>query len=214
MDEPTALIAHAFHLKPERGRLFIKCTNAFNHVDRAEAARAIIAKCPRLAKYCYLLYQEDTNILIRGQAPIVFGFGYLSTYTNAKSLLDTKDNSIFGVFFDDSAISAAHKDTVDAFDSYKSDGPENGLHINYGKNKTVVLLGKCEDDAETYHRITAYSVCGIPFINIKIHPDNGGSEAQYGYINLGVPVGYKYQLNYLNSLVDQFIETSKCDEIV
>jgi hypothetical protein len=46
-------------------------------------------------------------------------------------------------------ISAIDEDTVDAFNSYKRDGPEYGLHINCGENKTVVLLGKCVDDTET-----------------------------------------------------------------
>jgi hypothetical protein len=234
MDELIALIANAFRLKPEHDRLFIDCTNAFNQVDRAEAARAIIAKCPRLARYYYFLYQEDTNIWIRENddqwttisgsqggiqgcvlAPIVYGYGSLTPYTNVKAILDTKENSIFGAFLDDSVISAAHQDTVEAFDSYKKDGPEYGLHINCDENKTVVLLGKCEDDAETQRRITAYSARGIPLANIKMHPDNGGPEEDYGYIHLGVPVGSEtYQLNHLNSLVDKFIEACECDEIV
>ena len=56
MDELIALIAHAFRLKPEHDRLFIDCTNAFNQVDRAEAATAIINTCPSLAKFYYFLY--------------------------------------------------------------------------------------------------------------------------------------------------------------
>jgi hypothetical protein len=62
MDELIALIAHAFRLQPKHDHLFIDCTNTFNQVDRAEATRTIIAKCPRLAKYYCFLYQEDTNI--------------------------------------------------------------------------------------------------------------------------------------------------------
>jgi hypothetical protein len=235
LHELIALIAYAFCLKPEHDRLFIDCTNAFNPVDRAEAARAIIAKCPHLAKYYYFLYQEDASIWILGndnqwttipgsqggiqgcvQAPILFGFGSLATYTFLKSLLDTKENSIFGAFSDDSVISAAHEDTVDVFDSYKKDGPEHGMHINCGENKTAVLLAKCEDDAETQRRIATYSARGIPLTNIKIHPyNNGGSEKDYGYIHLGVPVGSKtYQLNHLNFFVDEFIETCECNEIM
>jgi hypothetical protein len=126
-----------------------------------------------------------------------------------------KKNSILGAFLDNSVIFAAHEDTVDAFDSYKRDGPEDGLHINYDENKTIVFLGKCEDDAETQQRITVYYIRGSPLANIKIHPDNGRSEEDYGYIHLGVPVGSKmYQLKHLNSLVDKFIEACKCDEIV
>jgi hypothetical protein len=77
----------------------------------------------------------------------------------------------------------------------------------------VVLLGKCEDDAETQWRIATYFDRGIPLANIKMHPDNGGSEEDYGYIHLGVPVGSerRYQLNHLNYLVDKFIEICECE---
>jgi hypothetical protein len=117
-----------------------------------------------------------------------------------KAILDAKENSIFGAFLDDSAISAAHQDTVDAFDSYKKDGPEHGLHINCGANKTVVLLGKCEDEAETQRRIAAYSARDIPLTNIKMHPDNGGPEEDCGYIHLGVPVGSEILINSTTSI--------------
>ena len=234
MDELIALIAHAFRLKPEHDRLFIDCVNAFNKVDRAEAAKAIIATCPRLAKYFYFLYEEDTNIWIRSsehewttisgsqggiqgcvQAPIVFGFGSLIPYQNISSFLKPKENAIFGAFLDDSVISAAHKDTIEAFDIFKTDGPKHGLEINYGPNKTVVLLGKCANDAEVQQRIAAYCVRGIPLSNIKIHPDNGGADEDYGYIHLGVPVGSKvYQQQHLHLLVEKFIEVCECDDIV
>jgi hypothetical protein len=99
MDELIALIAHAFRVKPDHDRLFIDCTNAFNKIDRAEAAKAIIATCPKLTRYFYFLYQKNTNIWARNSesswntitgsqggtqgcvmAPMVFGFGSLNTY--------------------------------------------------------------------------------------------------------------------------------------
>jgi len=234
MDELIALIAHAFRVKPDHDRLFIDCTNAFNKVDRAEAAKAIIATCPKLAKYYYFLYQEASNIWIRSaedqwrtisgsqggvqgcvQAPIVFGFGSLEPYKNITSFLTPKENALFGAYLDDSVISAAHADTVEAFQMYQRDGPKHGLEINYGPSKTVVLLGKCVDDEETQQHIASYIACGIPMSNIKIHPANGGPVLEYGYIHLGVPVGSKeYQHNHLHRLVDKFIAAGKCDEIV
>jgi len=234
MDELIALIAHAFRIKPDHDRLFIDCINAFNQVDRTEAARAIIETCPRLAKYYYFLYQEDTNIWIRSDeetwstipgsqggiqgcvlAPIVYGFGSLIPYKNIESLLKSKENAVFGAFLDDSAISAAHEDTVAAFKLYQAEGPKHGLEINYGPNKTVVLLGKCADVEECQQRIIAYVECGVPASNIKVHPDNGGHPLDYGYIHLGVPVGSKeYQHEHLHSLVDKFIDVGKCDEVV
>jgi hypothetical protein len=63
MDELIALITHAFRLEPEHDRLFIDYTNAFNQVDRAEAAKVIVAKCPCLARS--FLHQENTYIWIR-----------------------------------------------------------------------------------------------------------------------------------------------------
>ena len=234
MDELIALIAHAFRLKPEHDRLFIDCTNAFNQVDRAEAATAIINTCPSLAKFYYFLYQKDTNIWIRENenqwttisgsqggvqgcvlAPIVYGFGSLTPYTNVKTFLDTKENSLFGAFQDDSVISAAHDDTIKAFDMFKKLGPKHGLHLNYSENKTVVLLGKCADETDTQRRIANYAALDIPPPQHQIHPDNGGDEEQYGYIHLGVPVGSEtYKHDHLHSLVDNFIVTCQCDEIV
>jgi hypothetical protein len=49
-------------------------------------------------------------------------------------------------------ISAAHHDTVEAFNIYTKDGQSHDLHINYGQNMTVVLLVKYEADAETQQR--------------------------------------------------------------
>jgi hypothetical protein len=181
MDELITLIAHAFRLTLKHDRLFIDCSNAFNQVDGAEAAKAVITKCPSLANYYYFLYQEDT----------IFGFKSLTTYTNVKSPLDIKENSILSAFLDDSAISAAHKVTVDAFDSYKRDGPQNGLNIDYDENRTVVLLGNCEDDAESQRHIATYFDRGIPLTNIKVHQDNGGPKEDDSYIYLGAPVGSK-----------------------
>jgi hypothetical protein len=98
---------------------------------------------------------------------------------------------------------------------FKADGPKNGLEINYGPNKTVVLLGKCKDDEETTQRIAAYVDQGIPLTNIKIHPENGGPPMDYGYIHLGIPVGSaQYKHEHLHALVDQFITDGQCDEIV
>ena len=149
------------------------------------------------------------------QAPIVFGFGSLVPYKNIDSFLKPKENALFGAYLDDSVISAAHEDTVTAFQMYQRDGPKHGLEINYGPNKTVVLLGKCANAEETQQRITAYVECGIPLANIKVHPDNNGETQDYGYIHLGVPVGSKeYQRDHLHSLVDKFIEVGKCDEVV
>ena len=234
MDELIALIAHAFRLKPEHDRVFVDYTNAFNQVDRAEAAKAIISTCPNLARYYYFLYEEDTNIWIRRdedqwttisgsqggiqgcvQAPIVFGFGSLLPYKRVKTFLDPKDNSIFGAFLDDSVISASHDDAVQAFDILKEGGEGHGLHINYGENKTVVLLGKCVDEEEVRQRVVAYRNREFPLENIKIHPDNGGVATDYGYIHLGIPVGSEiYKHDHLHSIVDKFIETCECDEIV
>jgi hypothetical protein len=234
MDELIALIAHAFRVKPDHDRLFIDCTNAFNKIDRAEAAKAIIATCPKLARYFYFLYQRNTNIWARNResswktitgsqggtqgcvmAPMVFGFGSLITYRNIDTYLKDTPNSLFGAYLDDSVISAPHRNTITAFSMFKADGPKNGLEINYGPNKTVVLLGKCKDDEETTQRIAAYVDQGIPLTNIKIHPENGGPPMDYGYIHLGIPVGSaQYKHEHLHALVDQFITDGQCDEIV
>jgi hypothetical protein len=98
---------------------------------------------------------------------------------------------------------------------YCEDGPKNGLHINYDENTTFVFLGKCKDDAETQRCIATYFDRVIYLTNIKVRPENGGSEQDYSNIHLRVLVGSKmYQLSHLNSLVDKFIETWKCDEIL
>ena len=234
MDELIALIGHAFRAKPDHDRLFIDCTNAFNKIDRAEAAKAIIATCPKLTRYFYFLYQKNTNIWARNSesswntitgsqggtqgcvmAPMVFGFGSLNTYRGIDTYLKDTPNSLFGAYLDDSVISAPHENTITAFSMFKADGPKHGLEINYGTNKTVVLLGKCKDDEETAQRIAAYVEQGIPLTNIKVHPENGGPTADYGYIHLGVPVGsIQYKYEHLHSLVDQFITDGQCDEIV
>jgi hypothetical protein len=198
MDELIALVRHASLAKPNYDRVFIDCTNAFNQVDRAEAAKAIAATCPKLSRYFYFLYQNNNNIWARSDesswstiigsqggtqgcvlAPLIFGFGSLVPYTNIDNFLKTKDNAIFGGYLDDCAIVASHEDATTAFGMYKEEGSRHGLHINYGPNKTVILLGKCNNAEETQRRITAWTLEGIPLSNIKIHPDNAGEEDQY-----------------------------------
>ena len=89
------------------------------------------------------------------------------------------------------------------------------MEINYGKNKTVVLLGKCANEEDKEQRIAAYTAKGLPLSNIKIHPDNGGQPEEYGYIHLGVPVGSTdFQFQHLHQLVTKFIATGECDEAV
>ena len=86
--------------------------------------------------------------------------------------------------------------------------------VQKSENKTVVLLEKCADETDTQRRIANYVALDIPLHNIKIHPDNGGDEKQYGYIHLGVPVGSEtYKHDHLHSLVDNFIVTCQCDEV-
>jgi hypothetical protein len=234
MDELIALVAHSFRVQPDHDRIFIDCTNAFNRVDRAEAATEILNTCPKLAKYFYFLYEDNTNIWMRSdeetwstiigsqggvqgcvQAPIIFGFGSLKPYKSINALLSLKENAFFGAFLDDSVISAAHEDAITGFDIFRADGPKHGLDINYAPNKTVVLLGRCDNEEEMRRRILAYTERGIPLTNIKVHPDNGGAEEDYGYVHLGVPVGSKlYQHDHLHSLVDKFISSCECDNIV
>lgn len=234
LDELVALIRHAYISRPDHDRLFIDCTNAFNKVDRVEAAKAIVATCPILARYFYFLYQNNNNIWARENdntwktitgsqggtqgcvlAPIVFGFGSLTPYTNIDEFLKSKDNGLFGGYLDDCSISAAHEDATTAFRMFQTDGPKHGLEINYGPNKTVVLLGKCTDLEETQQRIATWVGMGIPLSNIKIHPENDGPTEDYGYIHLGVPIGSnEYQHQHLHNLVDKYIEGCKCDEVV
>jgi hypothetical protein len=149
-------------------------------------------------------------------APIVFGFGSLTPYTNIDEFLKSKDNGLFGGYLDDCSISAAHEDATTAFRMFQTDGPKHGLEINYGPNKTVVLLGKCTDLEETQQRIATWVGMGIPLLsNIKIHPENDGPTEDYGYIHLGVPIGSnEYQHQHLHNLVDKYIEGCKCDEVV
>jgi hypothetical protein len=108
MNERIALIAHAFRLKPEHDLFFIDYTNAFNQVDRVEAARAIIAKCPRLANTTIFFIKRTPTFGYVGMmtsGPLIqvrkeayrdvfkhrlFLFLALTTYTNVKSLLGTK----------------------------------------------------------------------------------------------------------------------------
>jgi hypothetical protein len=234
MDELIALITHAVRVKPEHDRLFIDCTNAFNQIDRLEASNAIQATCPRLSRYFHFLYNRNTTVWARSDedtwdaitgaqggtqgcvlAPIVFGFGSLSTYRGIDDFLKLKDNALFGAYLDDCVISAAHSDTIESFNIFQNDGPQHGMEINYGINKTVVLLGKCVDEADKQQRIAAYREAGLPLDNIKIHPDNGGPPEDYGYIHLGVPQGSTtFQFTHLHDLVNKFITAGNCDEIV
>ena len=98
---------------------------------------------------------------------------------------------------------------------YEQAGRACGLHVNFAANKTVVLLGKC-DQAELQGKIALYTeTCNIPEANIMIHPDNGGDPLLYGYMYLGIPVGSdEYKKRQLRILLDDFIQLCACDESV
>ena len=234
MDELIALLTYANLLEPSDDRLFIDFSNAFNKIDRKAAADAIIEHCPQLAKYFYLLYEEDTFIWLKNKddnwtyihgsqggvqgdvlMPIVFGFAAYSLCKRLKEHLASSHNSVFGAFLDDFGISSKHEKTVEALLKCQQYGPELGLEINYEPNKTVVLLGKCDSPTETQTRMNAYIDLGLPMENIKVHPDNEGPTLDYGYVHLGIPQGsVAYQEKHLQIIIDKFIESGKCDEQV
>lgn len=233
MDELIAMTAHAFRITPENDRLFLDQINAFNKCDRGKAAMEIQARLSELTRYYYFLYQENTNIWTRdGEnswntitsaqggiqgcvlAPIVFGFSSLGLYEIVANMLEDKDNSFFGAYLDDSIVSAAHEDTVQALRVFQEEGAKYGMELNYGPNKTVVLMGIC-DNEDVENRIATYRELGIPRENIKVHPENGGDPQEYGYTHLGIPVGHKdYQYQQLHSLVNKFIRSGECDAVV
>jgi hypothetical protein len=69
---------------------------------------------------------------------------------------------------------------------YEQAGGACSLQVNFAANKTVVVLGKC-DQAELQEKISLYTdMCKIPEANIMIHPDNGGDPLLYGYMYLGI----------------------------
>ena len=103
---------------------------------------------------------------------------------------------------------------MQAFDAYLQAGQECGLKVNFARNKTEVLLGKCVDQAEMERRISNYHETNdIPRENIKIHPDNGGDPLLYGYVYLGIPVGSEqFRRHQLRTLIDDFIQLCECDD--
>ena len=228
MDELIALMGHALRTCPDHDRVFIDASNAFNLVDRRKAFDAMCAECPQLATVFHALYDGATQVWLRAEdddwttllaeqgciqgcvmGPCVFGFATLEAYRAVAAALADCPNSFFGAYSDDGCISAEHASALTALRTYLREGEQCGLHVNFALGKTEVLLGACESDEEVTRRIDGYEALGVPRENVRVHPVNGGDEATYGYIHLGVPVGSRtYQSNTLRRLVDDFAELS------
>ena len=234
MDKLIGLCTHSFISTPEKDKIFIDCSNAFNNIDRDIAEKSIKENCPDLLAIFNLLYSEASFVWLKDDitdwkailiemgcvqgcvlGPYIFGFASLELYKSIQNILKDKDNSFFAAFSDDSFLSANHVDSVEAFKLFINKGPSCGLHVNFKPGKTVVLLGTCNSQVEVQQRINAYTDIGFPINNIKIHPSNGGAEEEYGYIHLGVPQGSEaFQKQQFSKIVDEFKITCSYDDIV
>ena len=228
MDELIALMCHAMRSCQDHDRVFIDATNAFNLADRIKAFESMCSECPQLAPIFHALYDGATNVWLRADdddwttllaeqgciqgcvmGPFVFGFATLELYRTVTATLADSPNSFFGAYSDDACISAEHDLAITALRTYLEEGEQCGLHVNFASGKTEVLLGICESDEEVATRIRAYEELGVPRENVRLHPVNGGDEATYGYIHLGVPVGsYAYRYSTLQNLVEELAEAA------
>ncbi len=234
ISELIALSTNHLRASPEHDNVFIDVPNAFNESSREEAARNIIARCPELLRLFELLYRDASHIWLRDVnddwlsslasegcvqgcvlGPLVFGFATLSLYESVMRTLEGKENAFFGAFSDDSMIGAAHDDALHAFDTFEREAQAIRLKVNFNRNKTVVMIGRCGSQAELDRRVQAYQERGFPESNILVHPDDGGDPLLYGYKHLGVPVGSRqYCSSALDALIDKFVATCECDDEV
>lgn len=234
MGELIALSTHSLKANPEHDHIFLDLPNAFPNCGRAIAAREIIDKCPQLGKMFALFYHNASKVWLRDSTddweaslaeegcvqgcvmgPLVFGFATLPLYTKMVQLLKHKQHSFFGAYSDDGLIAASHIDASEAFRVFQDDMASQNLALNFKKNKTVVLLGKCATQDECAAHVQTYIALGFPRSNIILHPSNGGALQDFGYIHLGVPVGAREYCSFqLSELVEKFISTSECDKDV
>jgi hypothetical protein len=194
-----------------------------------------MTRCPELAKLFGLFYKNDSKVWLREEnenwrafateegcvqgcvmGPLVFGFATIALYEKVQNELKNKENSLFKAYSDDSFIGASHDNAVAAFKVFKEEAEtRNNLKINFGPNKTCVLLGRCDTQEETQQRVRQYLSLGFPAENIKVHPDNEGEANEFGYIHLGIPVGSKeFCTVKLDQLIEKFTSVCECDEEV
>jgi ribonuclease HI len=234
LSELIALSSNHLRVSPEHDNIFIDLPNAFNECSREVAAREIIRRCPELLRSYELLYRDASHIWLRDgnddwqsslasegcvqgcvMGPFVFGFATISLYESVMSTLEGKEHAFFGAFSDDSMIGAAHDDALVAFDTFKREAEAIRLKINFNRNKTVVMIGRCGSQVELDRRVQAYQERGFPEANILVHPDDGGDPLLYGYKHLGVPVGSRqYCSSALDALIEKFAATCECDDAV
>ena len=234
LSELVALSTNHLRASPEHDNVFIDIPNAFNEISREVAAREIIRRCPELLRSFELLYRDASHIWLRDgnddwqsspasegcvqgcvMGPFVFGFATISLYESVMSTLEGKEHAFFGAFSDDSMIGAAHDDALVAFDTFKREAEAIRLQVNFNRNKTVVMIGRCGSQAELDRRVQAYQERGFPEANILVHPDDGGDPLLYGYKHLGVPVGSRqYCSSALDALIEKFASTCECDDVV
>ena len=234
MSELVALSSNHLRVSPEHDNIFIDIPNAFNEGSREVAAREIIRQCPELLRSFELMYRHASDIWLRDNnddwqsslasegcvqgcvmGPFVFGFATISLYESVMSTLEGKEHAFFGAFSDDSMIGAAHDDALLAFDTFKREAEAIRLKVNFNRNKTVVMIGRCGSEVELGRRVQAYQERGFPEANILVHPDDGGDPLLYGYKHLGVPVGsFQYCSSALDALIEKFASTCECDEVV
>ena len=233
MSELIAMSTNHLRATPDHDNIFVDISNAFNECHRGIAQDQIAQYCPQLLNLFNLFYGRHSNIFMRDNennfndpmiamngcvqgccmGPLVFGFATLPLYQELAQKLENKENAYFGAYSDDSHIGAKYEDAVSSFSYLQENIKDYDLRLNLGPNKTTVLIGKCASNEELQERVTTYrDVLHVDPANIKIHPDNGGSEESYGYIHLGIPVGSDtFCTNALSCLVNQYIQSAECD---
>ena len=209
-------------------RVYGDAENAYNEFDREVALKCMKDKFPEVFTIMNKTYatsskvwlsafeDEDPSYLTAEEggnqgcsgATLLHGCSTLELYKDIQHIIKQSGNSnaFFKTYADDAVIISEHENSVQALKYYKEKGAKCGTYLNFGYNKTEVLLGRCNTLEEAQKRVQSYMQLGLPKQNIHIHPENDpDNKKSYGYTHLGIPVGSSeyitmYLTNYINKL--------------
>ncbi|MEY4350407.1 MAG: hypothetical protein RL078_454, partial [Bacteroidota bacterium] len=194
-------------LHPDHDLLCCDARNAFNSLSRLKGLEETFKYFKDLIPFMNKMYLEESFGCYYGLAEGVqkiesregfhqgcilacwlFSMAFHPFLKQLSDIMET--DGLVKAFVDDTTIAGTKTKILEALQVISAEGESIGFKLNV--NKSVILLGRTETDAEALAKKSEYMTLGFSESCILIHPDNlPGSSASYGTKLLGCFIGHE-----------------------